>query len=121
MIAAIDSLPTWGTAMFQKAVAETVGDLAVHWQVVTSKSGNSPETWAKVTSVLAAVTAIFSFGTAVFQAIEVPASPALPPTQIQIINETPGSVIRVHASAQSIISNTANGNEQDSSAWPPPA
>jgi hypothetical protein len=95
MLEAIDSLPTWGTARLRTAVAETVGDLAVHWQVVTSKSGNSPDTWAKVTSLLAAVSAIFSFGTAAFQAIEAFAAPALPPAQVQIINESPGSVIRL--------------------------
>lgn len=112
MLDAIDSLPTWGTARLQTAVAETVGDLAVHWQVVTSKSGNSPETWAKVTSVLAAVTAIFSFGSAVFQSIEAPATPALPPAQIRIIDEAPGSVIRVQSSPQLSVPDTAPSGAQ---------
>jgi hypothetical protein len=101
MLAAIDSLPTWGTARLQAAVAETVGDLAVHWQVVTSKSGNSPDTWVKVTSVLAAVTAMFSFGSAIFQSIEAPAAaPALPAAQVQIVNQTPTAVIQIQPASQ---------------------
>jgi hypothetical protein len=69
MLRACDSYDRRGAAGIRDAYNQTIGALANNPDLVARRK-SSPDTWQKVTVVLAAVSAVFNFGTTVFTAVE---------------------------------------------------